>query len=375
MHPQPGFFFLGLAAALCYYLRAVGLLLVPATLLWRRRCRWRGQLAFVVGFGLGAGPSALGKILSGYDGEFAGQQQTWWQTCQINLQFIPTSWGSALLGGLPAVHPVVVYLFWLVFGLSLYGLWRLRGEHPGAVWTACYLLAMLGWPFHQIRFSVPALPFLVLGLGHALGWKRPLIAAWLGLELWAAVLNYAPPRPGPAAELHVLAGKIPPGRQLAADTMDLGIYENIPAFGRPARELFEQDWVWEQALLDHQVGLVVFVRAGQPVKDALARRPAVYTAVHDTRRYSGFTFHPVPRAVLLHTAARAALQQQRWTTAERLFRTALRLDPSHSTLHSGLGYALAHLDRLPEARWEVAQALQLDPANAEAPALARFLGP
>jgi hypothetical protein len=368
---------LGMAAALCYYLRAVGLMLVPTTLLWRWRASWRGHGWFLLGFCLTAGPHALSKIFSGYDGEFAGQQSGLASIWLTNLGFIPTSYGAAVLGG-PSwqVRP----LFWLAFSLALGGLWGLRKRSSAVCWTACYLVAILSWPFYMTRFVLPILPFLVLGLSTCLRSSigRNLLLGGVFLSECLGVLTqHPPPRPSRVAEIEQVAARIPAGRRVAADNLDLGLYLNIPTHGRPPREPVDREWDWVQSLLDNQIGLVVMRTSNPwPPRQHFLRRPHLYRPVHESDHYRAFAFEPGPavrRALLRHSSARQGLAQQRWTQAEWLLRAALRDAPQDSAMHSGLAYSLAHQQRWAEARWEVRQALQSDDSNAEAIQLQDFL--
>ncbi len=49
--------------------------------------------------------------------------------------------------------------------------------------------------------------------------------------------------------------------------------------------------------------------------------------------------------------------------AERLFREAIRLDPSNVTAHEWYGYYLALVNRMPDAEKEMSRALEIDPAS------------
>ena len=364
-------FVLGFGAALCYYVRAVGLMLVPATILWRWRCDGRGHFCYLAGFALGAGPHALGSIATGYGGEFAGQQTALTEIVGQNLTYIPLHYGAVLLGYPLQSWPL---LFWLVFGLALVGLVRLRRRSPALIWTLCYLSAMLCWPFYMPRFAVPVLPCLGLGLAACL--PRPWLALVMLAQLGSALTGRPPSLPPPPAEVAKLVSRIPPGQQVACESMDLGVYADVPTYGEELTDLVEREWLWEQGLIDHNVGLVVLVDGDQKMEPRFADRKPLYQRVYQSPRWTAYTFLPTPaqrRALLLHTAAREALQQRSFETAERLFERAQQLYPEHATLHSGHAYALAQLQRVQEAAQEARRALELDPKNQEAQRLWQFL--
>lgn len=365
-------FVLGLAASLCYYVRAVGLVLIPTTLWWRRRQPWTEHMYFLIGCALGAGPHALGNLVTGYDGEFAKQHAALWQIWLENLKFIPLHYGAVMLG-----HPRLLLgpLYCLVFGLGLAGLWRLRARTPVACFTFCYLALMLNWPFYLPRFALPVLPFLYLGLAAL--FRKPL-ALILVAELGSALAPRPANRECPAEQIQALVSKIPPGRRVAASGMDFGVYAGLASYGQDSSDLTVREWSWEQGLLDHQVGLVVLL--GDYLKDLKLRfleRPARYRLVYETSEYCAFSYSPTPsqrRASLLHSVARTALQQRRFTTAEALFRRALQYDPDLASLHSGLAFCLAQQERLPEAIEQARRAVRLDPHNQEASRLTAFFG-
>lgn len=138
---------LGMAAALCYYVRAVGLGLVPATLLWMRRRPISDTASYLLGFALAAGPHLL--LAAGYSSEFTGFE------ILLNLQTIPIHYGAVLLG-LPGYDLTPVFIG--LFLLALLGLVRKADLSLAASWTLCYLLIMVGWPYADPRFAIPILP-------------------------------------------------------------------------------------------------------------------------------------------------------------------------------------------------------------------------
>jgi hypothetical protein len=365
-------FVLGLAAALCYFIRAVGLVLVPTTLLWRWRRDGRGHGWFLLAFCLGAGPHLLSQMGAGYGGEFASQSTSLWDIWRENLAFLPTHFGAALVG-----YPPVLLRPWygLAFGLALLGLLRLTSRCSAACFTFCYLLLMLCWPFGMIRLVVPILPFLCLGLVASLprslptGWRRGLLGLVLLAELFSLLAVRPPSRSSPAAEVGRLVGQIPAGRSVACETMDLGVFAGIPTDARPVRQKVERPWEWEQGLLDNRIGLVVLTALSQTHKGAFMNQAWLYRLVYESPVFIAFAFQPTPaqrRSLLLHSCARSALEQGRYATAEELFRRALRGAPRHSSIRSGWARTLAHLERPFEAYREAAWALQFDGQNQEA---------
>ena len=332
-HTRRHWFFRGMAAALCYYVRSVGLALVPATLLWMRRRPLNQQASYLLGFALAAGPHLL--LSPGYSSEFTGLQ------IQRNL---PALYGSVMLG-LPAhqLTPVCIGLFLLaLLGLA-------RKHSLAASWTLCYLLLMLVWPYTDPRFAIPILPWLLLGLPRKL--SLLLLPAILGLNLQ---------QDGPRQlDLPIR----PKNARLASTSMVPGLYQGLPTYAQSPVDLLDKEWEWDQGLLDNRINTLWL-----PPQD---RDLEISFQAHDRQLAPNlFAYQPNPRAILLHSAARQALQQERYASAAWLFRQAIHQDPRKSTLYSGLANALEQLKQPEAARQSAQKALQLDPDNGEATLLA-----
>jgi len=337
--------FLGMACALCYYVRAVGLALVPATLLWMRRQPLSHSACYLLGFGLAAGPHLL--LSAGYSSEFTGLD------IPLTLQTIPIQYGAVLLG-VPAYN--LTPLFIGLFLLALLGLVRKPELSLAASWTLFYLLIMVCWPYADPRFAIPILPWLLVGLCALL--PRPLLAllfiAQIGLNL-----RQQPPH-------KIELPQIPAGARLASTSMMPGLYLHIPTYAHPPRELVEKEWEWDQGLLDYHIDTIL-------LHESEAEWLPAFQSHYQELAPNLFAYHPNPRAILLHSAARQALHEKRYLTAQWLFTQALRFDPAKSTLHSGLATTLFQLQKPEEAAQSAHQALQLDPDNAEATALSTLL--
>ncbi|MBX3169346.1 MAG: hypothetical protein KF760_18240 [Candidatus Eremiobacteraeota bacterium] len=329
---------LGMAAALCYYVRAVGLALVPATLLWMRSRPPSHLAAYLLGFSLAAGPHLL--LGAGYSSEFTGFE------ILLNLQTIPIHYGAVLLG-LPGFD--LSPLFLGLFLLALLGLVRRPELSLNASWTLCYLLVMVCWPYADPRFAIPILPCLLLGLCRLL--PRPFLASLFFAQI-ALNLRLDPPQ-------RIDLPAFPAAARVASTSMLPGLYLNLPSYTQPPIDLLEKEWEWDQELLDHHIDTILL---HETEKELLP----VFRARYRQLTPNLFAYRPHPRAILLHTAARRALQEKRYRSAQWLFTQALRHDPHKSTLHSGLAVALNELHQ-PEAAAQAArQALQLDPYNLEA---------
>ncbi len=338
-------FWLGMAAALCYYVRAVGLALVPATLLWMRRHPVSHRAAYLLGFLLAAGPHML--LGAGYSSEFTGLE------ILLNLQTIPVHYGAVLMG-LPGYD--LSPLFVALFVLSLLGLVRKPELSLQASWTLCYLLVMVCWPYADPRFAIPILPCLLLGLCAVL--PRPVLAllllAQIGLNL----------RLEPAQTIDL--PPLPAGARVASTSMTPGLYLNIPTYAHPPTDLIEREWEWDQGLLDHHIDTILLHESESPLIPA-------FQAHYRQLAPNLFAYRPKRRAILLHSAARQALQEERYQNARWLFQRALHFDPKKSTLHSGLATTLFHLDQPRPAAQSAQRALELDPDNTEARALTQLL--
>lgn len=338
-------FILGLTAALCYYVRAVGLALVPATLLWMRRRPLSHTATYLLGFGLAAGPHLL--LGAGYSSEFTGFE------ILLNLQTIPIHYGAVLLG-LPGYD--LSPLFLGLFLLALAGLIRKPELSLQASWTLCYLLLMVCWPYADPRFAIPILPCLLLGLCRLL--PRPFLALLLLAQI-ALNLRIEPPQ-------KIDLPPIPAGARVASTSMEPGLYLNIPSYAHPPIDLLEKEWEWDQGLLDHHIDTILLHQSESLLIPTFQAR---YRQIAPNL----FAYHPNPRAILLHSAARQALQEERYRNAQWLFQKALQVDPHKSSLHSGLATTLFYLDHPKEAAQTAQQALQLDPHNLEAQALTDLL--
>jgi hypothetical protein len=346
--PRRRLIMLGLAAALCYYVRNVGLALVPATLLWRAARPWREQFWFLLGFWLGAGPEAMVAVAGGYGGQFHGSlADIWWD----NLQAIPNQYGAALAGPAPA----------LLFSLGLVGVAWLARRTAGASWTFCYLLLMLCWPFEMDRFVIPILPFLYLGMCALLPRRRLLIGLIILVEIASGLAGIQPTPPMPAAS------KIPENGRVACEGMIIG----RATYAQPALDLLEKEWEWDAGMLDNDVQLVVLVEPNLYLAPAFQRR-AWYRPLSP----GVFEFAPIPRqrrGMLRHQAARAALKQNRLQTALWLFTRAEREFPEQASLHAGLARTHWLLRQFEPAAQQARRALELDPDNAEARGLQSLL--
>jgi hypothetical protein len=330
-HSRRHWLFRGMSAALCYYVRNVGLALVPATLLWMRRRPLSQQAAYLLGFALAAGPHLL--LSSGYSSEFGA--------LHFN-RHLPAQYGAVVLG-LPPGNLTPVYLG--LFLLALYGLARKPQHSLAAAWTLCYLLVMLVWPYSDPRFALPILPWLLLGLPKKL--TAPLVIALIGLNL-----QQEPPA-------HYDLPLIPQSARLASTSMLPGLYQGIASYAQSPADALDKEWEWDQGLLDQRID-TIWLPA--PDRDLEPTFQARYTQLAPNL----FRIKLNPRAILLHSAARHALQQERYTSAAWLFQQSLRHDPRKSSLHSGLATALAELHQPKEAEQAAQRALQLDPDNGEA---------
>lgn len=337
--------FLGMACALCYYVRAVGLALVPATLLWMRRQPLSHSACYLLGFALAAGPHLL--LSAGYSSEFTGFE------ILLNVQTIPVHYGAVLLG-LPRYE--LVPLYFGLFLLALLGLARQPELGLAASWTLFYLLIMVCWPYAEPRFAIPILPWLLLGLCALL--PRPLLVL-----LFVAQIGLGLPQESPQ---NIELPTITVGARLASTSMLPGLYLNIPTYAHPPRELVEKEWEWDQGLLDYHIDTIL-------LHESEAEWLPAFQSHYQELAPNLFAYHPNARAILLHTAARQALNEKRFPSAQWLFQQALQRDPGKSTLHSGLATTLFQLQKPKEAAQSARQALLLDPENAEAAALAALL--
>lgn len=346
--PRRRLVFLGLAAALCYYVRAVGLAIVPATMLWRRRRPWREHLWFLLGFWLGAGPEAMVAVLGGYGGEFHGSlPNIWWE----NLQIIPGQYGAALAGPAPV----------LLFSLGMVGLAWLARRTPAASWSFCYLLFMLCWPFEMDRFVIPILPFLYLGTCALLPRRRLLVGLILLLEIASGLAGMESAPAIPSAEI------IPENRRVACEGMIIG----RTTYAQPALDLQEKEWEWDEGMLEHRIELVVLVEPNRYLAPNFRRRPWY-------RPVSPGVFEFVPtarqrRGMLRHRVARIALKQGRLKNALWLFEQAERDFPEQASVQAGLARTHCLLQQMKPAAQRARRALELDPENSEARALQSLL--
>lgn len=319
-------FFKGMAAALCFYIRSIGLALVPATLFWMRRRPLADRARYLLGFALAAGPHML--LSQGYAQEFTGLKPA-----------LPAYYGAALVG-LPALQFTLAY--YALLGIALIGLTR---KHSlAASWTLCYLAVMLIWPYQDPRFAIPILPWLLLGLPRKLA--PVLLAATIGLNLQLDL----------PARFDLPA--IPAGARVASTSMLPGVYQNVPTYAQSPVDLLDKEWEWDQGLLDNRIDTLWLCPAD---RDLLTTFEAHYRKIGPNL----FAYQPNSRAILLHSAARQALQQERYASAAWLFRQAIQKDPGKSSLHSGLASALVQLHQPEDAKRSAEKALQLDPDNFE----------
>ncbi len=206
-------------------------------------------------------------------------------------------------------------------------------------------MVMLFWPYVDPRFAVPILPWLLLGLPRK--WSLFLIPAVIGLNL-----HQDPPR---SLELPSISS----GARVASTSMLPGVYQGLPTYAQSPVDVLDKEWEWDQGLLDHRIDTLWL-----PPRD----RDLEITFQSRYRQLAPglFAYRPNARAILLHSAARQALQQERYASAVWLFRRAIERDPGKSSLHSGLASALEQLQQVEAAKRSARKALQLDPDNAEA---------
>ena len=307
---------LGGVAAFAFYLRSIGAVLVPATVLAMvvRRQGWRPVAAHVAAFGACILPWIMRRGLLVYQGAVSdGFAQTpWYLIARENLWFyIPglplTIWSdpiramSRLLGPEPSsVGWVLVAITWVLLAM---GFARREGRRPS---PAGFLFMMYGaafvlWPYRDIRFFVPMLPLLVVyfatglqALAEPLGHPRKdravialtgLMALWLtGLDLYNATHTAPEDKNAPLATSAWARANLPEGVPVCTRSGALWLYS-----GHPVEVLGEWPGSAEGAVHDILKGRCEYVllRSGT-VPDAVApewwetvaRRPAMFEPVY-----------------------------------------------------------------------------------------------
>ena len=188
----------GLLLALPFLSRSIGVVFIPVGLLllrgWGRPYRRVGLVAALlvlpwIGWTLRAAMASRGDPVEGYYTDYLG----WWMSfgppvlgrvvgynalkLLVNTAALPAEGVGAFLTGL---HPLAMVLPMLCAGLvGLTALARRLTHGEALPWLiAGYLLVVLVWPWHPVRFLLPILPalagFVLVGLGDLV---RPRIGA------------------------------------------------------------------------------------------------------------------------------------------------------------------------------------------------------
>lgn len=377
-------FYLGMGLGLLCALRSIAIVLIPvvAFLLLRQP---RRVLLLGAGVALTAGPWLLRSILTGYDNEYAVTRDVW-QTLLQNLTYFPTWAGWLLLTGPRWVPPwLPLWVGLLPFGLSVWGLWKLR--RPLLLgWVVMGLALLLVWPYQHPRLLLPFLPFLQMGLWHQLGvGHRPLVRCLFGILLagnlvWSVCDGVtAIPRHKDAGAVAMIRA-LPAGSVTSTRDQSWWLWTGSPVSMVQQLQSLEREWRWLDSLLSNGVRLIVVEDLASPDSQALlrswSRRGWLYRQVYASPEALVFAFQPDAgwrASARWQALARTALQMKKPEWAVPLFQKALRSAPYDISAASGLAYALASQGQTQQAAQLVRSILSNDPDCGEALMVQGFL--
>lgn len=317
---------LGLLAALAFYLRSVGAVLVPATLLWMavRRQGLRPMAAYVAVFTLAVAPWVVGRGLVGYRGDVTNgyTQQTWQAITGQNLGFYipalplaliadPMRFLVDLLGPSPSgpLWTLVVFT-WALVGI---GFAVREGRRPSLAGFLFVIYAgvFVMWPFRDVRFFLPVFPLLLLylccGADRLLMRSSPrrgpivvstlgvALGVWLvGLDLHNATHTSVEEASAPRETFAWVARNLPPGASVKACGAAIWLYT-----GRPVEALTDGIDTPEGAIRDALRGAseIVLIRTGEAPDaspplwlEGFRQRPDLLAPVYANPTESAFVF-------------------------------------------------------------------------------------
>ncbi|MBX3170534.1 MAG: tetratricopeptide repeat protein [Candidatus Eremiobacteraeota bacterium] len=367
--------FLGLGLGLLCALRTIGMMLIPATLLFHLGKKTLHRTGFLLGAVLSAGPLIIPGILTGYGGEL-NKSPNLLSNLLDNLGVLPASLGWMLLINvydLPSVIPR--WLGLLPLSLALLGLWRLRQSSFSFAWVTCCLSLLLVWPYQMPRLLLPLVPFLHIGLWHQLGRRNWLCGALIFLNLgfscwhiWRLPSHYDDP------EVLRAVRALPAGSSIAASQTSLWLATDVPSLHLDPWVGLE--WTWLSSLAEHNVRLIILNRQDTRTAESFNRRSHLYHQAFSSSEWIVYRFQPPPdwqQALKWQKLARTALSLQNPDKAVLFFQSALQLAPYDHSIASGLASALVASGQKENARRLLQQIFRSDPDCFEARLASRFL--